>query len=67
MTAKGCFQCVKVIKFESNSQQPMLQNVGDQRCFQCVKVIKFESNSQLSSTPLCMVTMLFSVCQSYKV
>ena len=43
-----CFQCVKVIKFESNSQRLCKNSEKRVCCFQCVKVIKFESNSQLS-------------------
>ena len=43
----GCFQCVKVIKFESNSQLLFKTSISRLCCFQCVKVIKFESNSQL--------------------
>ncbi len=42
----GCFQCVKVIKFESNSQHNYYFSNYADSCFQCVKVIKFESNSQ---------------------
>ena len=42
-----CFQSVKVIKFESNSQQQHPDADRPDNCFQSVKVIKFESNSQL--------------------
>ena len=42
-----CFQCVKDIKFESNSQLDTRISVFVECCFQCVKDIKFESNSQL--------------------
>ena len=46
MKAVGCFQYVKFIKFESNSQpkSSVTQLIGG--CFQYVKFIKFESNSQ---------------------
>ena len=43
---EGCFQNVKVIKFESNSQLASLNKQVSISCFQNVKVIKFESNSQ---------------------
>ena len=46
MNKSGCFQCVKVIKFESNSQLTLTYDNSHISCFQCVKVIKFESNSQ---------------------
>ena len=42
----GCFQYVKFIKFESNSQRELSVNAVDTSCFQYVKFIKFESNSQ---------------------
>ena len=43
----GCFQSVKVKKFESNSQRLTLCLMTAHGCFQSVKVKKFESNSQL--------------------
>ena len=45
-TKVGCFQYVKFIKFESNSQQSPGRTPAAFRCFQYVKFIKFESNSQ---------------------
>ena len=42
----GCFQYVKFIKFESNSQPVSLFICVCACCFQYVKFIKFESNSQ---------------------
>ena len=45
----NCFQSVKVIKFESNSQQNIKNDNISVDCFQSVKVIKFESNSQQAS------------------
>ena len=42
----SCFQSVKVIKFESNSQLTPITSERMPGCFQSVKVIKFESNSQ---------------------
>ena len=42
----GCFQYVKFIKFESNSQLVITDINIDASCFQYVKFIKFESNSQ---------------------
>ena len=42
-----CFQSVKDIKFESNSQHDGTVLTALGRCFQSVKDIKFESNSQL--------------------
>ena len=42
----SCFQSVKVIKFESNSQLASMTVAMQESCFQSVKVIKFESNSQ---------------------
>ena len=50
----SCFQSVKDIKFESNSQPAIFDNILKQSCFQSVKDIKFESNSQL-------LVMYFSV------
>ena len=41
-----CFQYVKFIKFESNSQHIPLIYHEKNSCFQYVKFIKFESNSQ---------------------
>ena len=41
-----CFQSVKDIKFESNSQLQTSYTYFKKRCFQSVKDIKFESNSQ---------------------
>ena len=41
-----CFQSVKDIKFESNSQPTPTDNPFIEGCFQSVKDIKFESNSQ---------------------
>ena len=45
----GCFQSVKDIKFESNSQRDYFALEFHLRCFQSVKDIKFESNSQPAS------------------
>ena len=42
----GCFQSVKDIKFESNSQPYRSDDAQNFCCFQSVKDIKFESNSQ---------------------
>ena len=42
----SCFQSVKDIKFESNSQRTFIEVPGITSCFQSVKDIKFESNSQ---------------------
>ena len=42
----SCFQYVKFIKFESNSQPPLEERKILNCCFQYVKFIKFESNSQ---------------------
>ena len=44
-----CFQYVKFIKFESNSQLWFAAFLSEHCCFQYVKFIKFESNSQLYS------------------
>ena len=44
--ATSCFQSVKDIKFESNSQLKDTYNGNRYGCFQSVKDIKFESNSQ---------------------
>ena len=44
----SCFQYVKFIKFESNSQLQSHILHYNACCFQYVKFIKFESNSQLS-------------------
>ena len=46
-TVKCCFQYVKFIKFESNSQRTRYADDTKKSCFQYVKFIKFESNSQL--------------------
>ena len=46
----SCFQYVKFIKFESNSQPNDNVDIVHECCFQYVKFIKFESNSQLSMT-----------------
>ena len=43
---QSCFQYVKFIKFESNSQHMCYQPITFRSCFQYVKFIKFESNSQ---------------------
>ena len=43
---KGCFQSIKVKKFESNSQLGGIIEKVYTRCFQSIKVKKFESNSQ---------------------
>ena len=45
-TKTCCFQYVKFIKFESNSQLDMKLPADWASCFQYVKFIKFESNSQ---------------------
>ena len=45
-----CFQSVKDIKFESNSQPCLIRSSQEDSCFQSVKDIKFESNSQPSGT-----------------
>ena len=42
----SCFQYVKFIKFESNSQLDFIDIYFPVGCFQYVKFIKFESNSQ---------------------
>ena len=59
-----CFQYVKFIKFESNSQLKTDDYGNSRSCFQYVKFIKFESNSQLSSiyaffTPSCFQYVKF--------
>ena len=46
---RSCFQSVKDIKFESNSQLSIMMVMQVYRCFQSVKDIKFESNSQLKA------------------
>ena len=48
--ADCCFQYVKFIKFESNSQLESGMRFHHSCCFQYVKFIKFESNSQLTLT-----------------
>ena len=45
----SCFQYVKFIKFESNSQPFFIYIFAKKSCFQYVKFIKFESNSQLDT------------------
>ena len=62
----SCFQCVKVIKFESNSQQSSCYSNRIVGCFQCVKVIKFESNSQLIVVALAMVICCFQCVKVIK-
>ena len=47
MKRESCFQYVKFIKFESNSQLIFVFFKVSLGCFQYVKFIKFESNSQL--------------------
>ena len=47
-----CFQSVKVIKFESNSQQASKDPDKGEYCFQSVKIIKFESSAALQSAYL---------------
>ena len=46
LETSGCFQSVKVKKFESNSQPCSYGHSHSSCCFQSVKVKKFESNSQ---------------------
>ena len=57
----SCFQYVKFIKFESNSQQTASPNLMLLSCFQYVKFIKFESNSQ----PLLVVSLSWQRCFQY--
>ena len=47
--SESCFQSVKDIKFESNSQQVVNDARRYRGCFLSVKDIKFESNSQPST------------------
>ena len=56
-----CFQYVKFIKFESNSQRHHSGNLRIACCFQYVKFIKFESNSQ----PGRKISAMFRCCFQY--
>ena len=58
-----CFQYVKFIKFESNSQLQIGTDALDNGCFQYVKFIKFESNSQL---PVVFITVVVRCFQYVK-
>ena len=57
----GCFQYVKFIKFESNSQLEIKEDSLDNGCFQYVKFIKFESNSQLLRRNTLLDYVVFSM------
>ena len=62
----SCFQYVKFIKFESNSQLILSIRLFQISCFQYVKFIKFESNSQHSLNRLSPPSLTRSCFQYVK-